>query len=198
VDTFLHTALLVGLAELGDKTQFMALAFGARYSWRLALAGVGIGILLIQLLSVAAGEIVGSALPRTWVGLAAGAAFIAFGLVALRGARDDSEEHEVSTPRRAGALARLVTVVSTFVLSELGDKTQLMALVLASQARQFLTVWLGASAGMLLVDGSSVLLGGALSARLPEGAIRLGSATIFVLFGLWTLAETFGLIGERR
>ena len=198
MDTFLQTALLVGLAELGDKTQLMALAFGARYSWRVALTGIGIGILVIQLVSVAAGEIVGSALPRTWVGLAAGTAFIAFGLAALRRARDDREKREVGTPRRAGTLARLVTIVSTFVLSELGDKTQLMAMVLASQTRQFLAVWLGASAGMLLVDGSAVLLGGAFGARLPERAIRLGSATIFVLFGLWTLAETFGLTGDRR
>ncbi len=73
------------MAEMGDKTQFMTLAMSAKYSAAVVLSGVFIGTLLVSLISVLLGQTVGRLLPYFWINLLAGIAFIAFGLLALRG-----------------------------------------------------------------------------------------------------------------
>ena len=102
VDAFLISFFFVLVAEMGDKTQLVALAFAARYPARTVLAGVFWATLVVHLVSVAIGEVVGAALPTFWINLLAGAAFVGFGLWTLRG--DDLEEGETSRLRRVGPL----------------------------------------------------------------------------------------------
>lgn len=111
--------LLVLIAEMGDKTQLVALAFATRYRASIVLAGVFGATLLVHLFSVALGEVAGIALPGFWINLLAGLSFIGFGLWTLRG--DQLEEGSV----KEGKFGPLVTVGVTFFLAELGDKTML-------------------------------------------------------------------------
>lgn len=191
------TAVLIFIAEFGDKSQLLALSFAARYSWRVTLIGVALGTALIQLVSVTVGTLLGAALPTFWIQLAAGLVFIAFGLWTLREEPDEDEHGEEEKATRAGqALARfgpLFTTMGAFFLAELGDKTMLMTMTLASQRNAFVAVWLGATLGMVLASSLGVLLGSIMGARLPERVIKVGAAAVFILFGIWTLAEAFGL-----
>jgi len=181
---FWQAFLFILAAEMGDKTQLVALTFATRFAARTVLAAVFVATLLVHLFSVAIGELLGLALPAFWLGLAAGLAFIGFGLWTLRG--DTLDESE---PRALARFGPFLTVAITFFLAELGDKTMLATITLASQQRAFVPVWLGSTLGMVAADGIAILVGMAAGRRLPERAIRYVAAAIFIVAGIWTIAE---------
>jgi putative Ca2+/H+ antiporter (TMEM165/GDT1 family) len=178
---FWQSLVLIALAEMGDKTQLVALAFATRFSARVVLAGVFAATLLVHLFSVALGEVLGLVIPAYWLTLAAGAAFIGFGLWTLRG---DTLDENPSAARRFGPF---LTVAIAFFLAELGDKTMLATVTLASQLREAFPVWIGSTLGMVVADGLAVLVGLVIGKRLPTRAIKYGSASVFVVSGLATL-----------
>ncbi len=183
-DPFLLSLFFVFAAEMGDKTQLVALAFATRYRTQTVLLGVFGATLLVHLFSVGLGEIVGLTVPVFWVRVFAGIAFIAFGLWTLRG--DELVDDDRLTERRWGPL---MTVGSTFFLAELGDKTMLMTIALASQYHRFVGVWLGSTLGMVVADGLAIILGRVVSAQLPERLIKVGAAGVFLVTGAYTLLE---------
>jgi putative Ca2+/H+ antiporter (TMEM165/GDT1 family) len=182
---FVIALCFVFLAEMGDKTQLVALAFATRYAAQTVLAGVFAATLLVHLFSVVLGELVGLALPAFWVKLLAGVAFLGFGLWTLRG--DEGDEDERVAERRFGPV---ITVASAFFLAELGDKTMLATVTIASQQHDFAGVWIGSTVGMVVADGLAIIVGKVLGKQLPEKAIQYGAATIFLVTGVVTLAET--------
>jgi putative Ca2+/H+ antiporter (TMEM165/GDT1 family) len=181
---FFVALFFVFIAEMGDKTQLVALAFATKYAAQTVLTGVFVATLLEHLFSVMLGELVGIVLPIFWVKLLAGGAFIGFGLWTLRGDELDNTEGIAS---RFGPL---LTVAITFFLAELGDKTMLATITIASQQRAFVGVWVGSTIGMVIADGLAILVGRVLGKQLPETAIKYGAATIFLLTGGVTIAET--------
>jgi hypothetical protein len=83
--------------------------------------------------------------------------------------------------------------VSSFVLAELGDKTMLATVTLASD-HNWLGVWIGATVGMVLADGAAIAAGALLHKRLPEGFLHSLASVLFLVFGLWLLFDSaFGL-----
>ena len=126
------------VAEMGDKTQLVALAFATRYRASTVLIGITIATLLVHLFSVFIGEVLGATLPTFWIGIAAGLAFVGFGIWTLRGDELD-EEHKMEEHR----LGPLFTVGATFFLAELGDKTMLATVTMSSQYKDFVMVWIG-------------------------------------------------------
>jgi Ca2+/H+ antiporter, TMEM165/GDT1 family len=189
LDAFWYSTFVIALAEMGDKSQLVALAYATRYSWKVALAGVTVATLLVHLFSVALGRAAGLALPTFWLQIAAGGAFIVFGLWTLRG--DTYDEGDAKSHTRFGPF---LTVATTFFLSELGDKTMFATVTLAVQRSSWVGVWLGSTLGMVAADAVAILVGRVMGKRLPERAIKWVAAAIFILFGLVTLAEAFGLI----
>lgn len=181
---FLIAVFFVFIAEMGDKTQLVALAFATKYAAQTVLAGVFVATLLVHLFSVVLGELVGIALPVFWVKLLAGAAFIGFGLWTLWG--DELDDVDGVAPR----FGPLLTVAITFFLAELGDKTMLATVTIASQQHDFIGVWVGSTVGMVVADGLAIIVGKVLGKQLPETAIKYGAATIFLLTGGVTVAET--------
>ena len=181
---FLLATFLVFIAEIGDKTQLVALAFATKFRAATVLLGVSVATLLIHLLSVGIGEAAAVALPAFWVRLAAGAAFLFFGAWTLRG--DEMEEEEKKVESRLGPL---MTVGVTFFLAELGDKTMLMTITLAGQQRSFLGVWLGSTVGMVAADALAIIVGKVLGKELPEKVIRYGAAIVFFVSGAWMIYE---------
>ena len=170
---------LVFVAELGDKTQLVALGFGARYRLAPVLAGVVAAYSVTNLLSVVIGGLLGAALPTRAIGLGGGVLFLGFAVWTLR--PDDEGEDEED----AGAGDRSVfwSVAVAMFVAELGDKTMLATATLAAQGNPVL-VWIGATVGIILSGTLGVLLGRAFGARLPEKATRIGSAVLFAVFGL--------------
>ena len=138
----------------------------------------------MHLFSVGLGELLGLTIPTVWIQLAAGLAFIAFGLWTLRGDRlTDAESARAQRDSRSAIVAASVA----FFLAELGDKTMLMTVTIASEQRSFVSVWLGSTLGMVLADGLAILVGRMLGARLPEKVIRYGAAAIFLTTGAASL-----------
>lgn len=187
---FWQALLLIALAEMGDKTQLVALSFATRYRPLVVLAGVTVATLLVHLVSVVLGELLGLALPTFWLQLTAGLAFIVFGLWTTRGDNGPAKAKE------AGRLGPLMTVALTFFLAELGDKTMLATVTIASQQGQFVPVWLGSTLGMVLADGLAIGLGVLAGRQLPERLVRYVAAAIFLTVGLWLLAGLFSRPGS--
>ncbi len=85
ISAFLLAMVAVVLAEMGDKTQLLAMAFASRFRWQIVLWAVFAATLANHLMAVAAGNVATQFLPIAWIKLAAGASFIAFALWTIRG-----------------------------------------------------------------------------------------------------------------
>jgi putative Ca2+/H+ antiporter (TMEM165/GDT1 family) len=127
----------------------------------------------------------GVALPTGWISLLAGLAFLAFGAWTLHG--DTLSDAERGRAERTGRSA-LVAVSVAFFLAELGDKTMLATVTLATQHGWFGT-WLGSTLGMVAADALAILVGRLLGRRLPDKVVRFGAAVLFAVFGVWLIVE---------
>jgi len=176
---------IIFVAELGDKSQLMALTFAARYKAVPILIGITIATALVHGCSVMLGAALGVALPTKAISIVGGLAFLGFAGWTLRGDRlsDDEAEKANRLPRSA-----VVAAAGAFFLAELGDKTMLATITLATTEGLFGT-WLGSTVGMVAADGLAIVVGQQLGQRLPERTIRIGASVLFVIFGLLLLAE---------
>lgn len=184
MSAFLQSLFFIFAAEMGDKTQLVALTFATRFSVRTVILGVFVATLLIHLFSVFIGQLLGFALPPFWVGILAGLAFVGFGIWTLKG--DSLEDCEPKKPDKFGPF---LTVAITFFLAELGDKTMLATVTIASQQQNFFPVWIGSTVGMVIADGIAVVIGKFAGKRLPERLIKYGAGVMFIAIGIWTIAE---------
>jgi Ca2+/H+ antiporter, TMEM165/GDT1 family len=188
VDAFLISFGIIFVAELGDKSQLMALTFAARYKAIVILAAITAATALVHLVSVLIGAAAGVALPTSTISIVAGIAFLGFAAWTLRG--DELDEEDEARSRRADKSV-FFTVASAFFLAELGDKTMLATITLATRYGWFGT-WLGSTLGMVAADALAIGVGILLHRHLPERVIRIGAALSFVAFGLLLIAEGLG------
>ncbi len=181
MEAFLTSAVLVAVAEIGDKTQLLSFVLAARLRRPWAIIG---GILLATIANHALAGSVGAWLAHLagaeamrWV---TGLLFIGFGLWALHPDALDGDPKI----HRAGAF---ITALVAFFLAEMGDKTQLATVALAARFDSLAAVVLGTTLGMMLANVPAVMVGEKLAARLPMNAIRYAAAALFVLTGSLTL-----------
>ena len=191
MDAFLLSFGVILLAELGDKSQLMALAFASRYRAWTVLTAVTVATLIVHAGSVVLGQTFALALPTSAIQIAAGVAFFAFAAWTVRG--DELGDADEGRARRTGRSA-LLTIGTAFFLAELGDKTMLATITLATTEEPWGT-WLGSTAGMVVADAIAIAAGAFLGSRMPERAIRLFAAAAFVVFGALLIGEGLGLIG---
>jgi len=170
------------LAEMGDKTQLLAMAFATRYPWETVLWGVFCATLVNHLLAVLAGNYLNHFLPLEYVNIAASVAFILFGLWTLRGDTLEGEDRRFQH-------SPFLTVAIGFFFAEMGDKTQLATLALAVDFNTVIPVWLGTTAGMIVADTIGIGVGIVLGKKIPERAIKWAAAGIFIAFGILGLYD---------
>jgi putative Ca2+/H+ antiporter (TMEM165/GDT1 family) len=180
MESLLAALGLVFVAELGDKTQLVALGFGARHRIAPVLAGVVAAYMATNLLSVVVGGLLGATLPTRAIGIAGGILFLGFAAWTLL---KDDEAGDEDTAEGTGDRNVVLTVATAMFVAELGDKTMLATATLAAQGNPVL-VWVGATVGIILAGALGVLLGRWFGARLPERVTRIGSALLFAVFGL--------------
>ena len=208
---FFVATILITLAELGDKTQLLALVLACRYKPGQVLLGIFGATLLIHLLSTIVGAAIGSLVPQAVLTWFAGLLFVGFGIWTLRG--DSVDEDADARPSRFGPV---ITSGIAFFLAEIGDKTQIMTMTIAASpgaalrtfggfasgwlpagleqghgAWTLVGVWLGSTLGMVIADGFAILVGAVLGKKLPERLITRISGVLFIVFGVALVASRF-------
>ena len=145
IDAFLLSAGVIFVAELGDKSQLMAIAFAARYRFWPVIIGISGATLLVHAGSVLIGRAAAAALPVNAINIAAGLAYLGFALWTLRG--DELGEENEQRAARTGRVA-ILAIGTSFFLAELGDKTMLATVTLAA-TNEPIGTWLGSTVGMV-------------------------------------------------
>lgn len=178
MEAFLTALFLVTIAEMGDKTQLLAMAFATKFKARKVLTGVFIATILNHALAVALGELLTTKIPISYIQITASISFIGFGLWTLRG---DKLEGEDKKKTRFGPIG---TVSIAFFIAELGDKTQLATIALAAKYHSPVYILMGTTIGMLVADALGIWLGVLMGKKIPEKVVKAVSAGIFILFGV--------------
>lgn len=179
---YMASTVFVVLAEMGDKTQLLAMAFATRFNWRIVMLGVLVATLLNHLLAVLAGNYLTTLIPMVYIQVAAAVSFILFGLWTIRGDRLDGEDGRYK-------FSPFWTVAIAFFIAEMGDKTQLATVALAAKYGTIIPVWMGTTTGMLIADAIGIIIGIVLGRKIPEKAVKWTAALLFIAFGVWGLYE---------
>ena len=185
----LVAAGVVFLAELGDKSQLMALAMAAKHRARDVFIGMFFAILLMFAIAVGLGAVLGSVLDEysNVVAIVAGLIFLGFSVWTLRDDDDDEEAVDTLSPT-AGSRTVITASFSAFVVAELGDKTQLASATLAVRDG-FWPVYIGSVIGEVAAIGLAIAIGAVAGRHLPERLIRYGAAALFAVFGVVMIVQ---------
>ncbi|MHB9154293.1 MAG: TMEM165/GDT1 family protein [Endomicrobiales bacterium] len=188
MQAFITSFLFVALAEMGDKTQLLAMAFAAEYKAYKVLIAVFLATILNHALAVALGRLLSTTVPFDVISLVAALSFVLFGLWTVRGDTLDKKD------KRESRFGPIITVMIAFFLAELGDKTQLTTISLAIEYMDPVQVLIGTTLGMVVSDGIGILAGALLARFISQKTIKFVSAGIFILFGL---SEIFGFLAHK-
>jgi len=189
LETYAVSALLVALAEMGDRTQLLTVMLASRYRRPVPiLFGILIATIANHLLAALAGFYLSSLLNAVWFKYLVAASFIAMAAWALIPDKEDEDK-----PQRWRMGVFLTTVVS-FFLVEIGDKTQIATAALAARYHDVLVVAAGTTTGMMLANIPAVFLGHAVTRVLPINALRIAAALLYLILGVVGLATTAGWI----
>ena len=184
IQAFFTALGLVFVAELGDKTQLVAIGLGARNRFLTVLAGITVGFAAVNLLSVGLGTVVGAALPGRLAALLAGLLFLGFAAWTIRDRDDEDDDEDVAEPAGEKSSSRSIgTVAVAIFVAELGDKTMLVTAGLAASANP-IAVWVGATLGAAAAAALGALLGRFGSKFFSAKVTRYIAAALFTLFGL--------------
>ncbi|WP_293677083.1 TMEM165/GDT1 family protein [uncultured Phenylobacterium sp.] len=189
MEALLISAGLVAIAEIGDKTQLLAIVLAARFRRPAPiLLGILVATLLNHTLAAGLGVLIARFLSGPWFQTAVGAGFIAMALWALIPDKDDDN----AGSRTAGGV--FLTTLVTFFLVEIGDKTQIATTLLAARFDSIIVVAAGTTLGMMIANAPAVLLGEAATKVVPLRVVRIVAATIFGLIGAWVLLAAWRLV----
>lgn len=183
MEAFLTSTFIVALAEMGDKTQLLAIVLAARFR---APVPIILGILAATLANHAIAAFIGAQaaafLSGEWFRYLVAASFVAMGLWTLIPDKLDDEE---AKPVRFGAF---LTTLVAFFLVEIGDKTQVATIALAARYEAVIAVTAGTTLGMMLANVPAVFLGDVLLKKVPIRLVHAVAAAIFITIGGLMLA----------
>ena len=188
MQTLFTAFALVFVAEMGDKTQLFLVGLSSRYKTRTIALSIACAIAILNGAAVALGFLVGGSIDAKYIKCAAALAFLAFAYVSLlpNGAEDE----------RSGGKSAFAAIFLSFLLAELGDKTQLMTFTLAANERAAgggvagaAMIFIGCSVGLFAADMIGLAAGAFLAKRLPDNVFSAISFVIFTLFGIYTAYE---------
>jgi putative Ca2+/H+ antiporter (TMEM165/GDT1 family) len=182
MEAILTSVAVVAIAEIGDKTQLLAIVLAARFRKPIPII---LGILAATLLNHAVAATFGYLIAQWLTGrtfqIVLGLAFIAMAAWALVPDKEDEGAKERSSR------GILLTTLIAFFLVEIGDKTQIATSLLAAQFHNIVLVTIGTTIGMMLANVPAVLLGEAVTKIIPLKYVRIAAAFIFTAIGLWVV-----------
>ncbi len=179
---FIASLIFVVLAEMGDKTQLLAMAFACKFRWQTVMWGVFVATAANHLMAAAAGSYLAAIVPMATIKIAAAVSFIIFGLWTIRGDTLEGEDKKYN-------FGPFWTVTIAFFMAEMGDKTQLATIALAVEYNTIIPVWMGTTIGMVISNGFGIIVGNVMGKHIPERAIKWGAALLFIAFGAYGLYE---------
>ncbi|MCJ2185576.1 TMEM165/GDT1 family protein [Novosphingobium beihaiensis] len=190
MEALLTSTAVVALAEIGDKTQLLAIVLAARFRrpWPI-IAGILVATLANHFLAALAGEQAAALLDGRWFRYLIAASFIVMAGWTL--IPDTFEEDDEPKPGRFGPF--LATTIA-FFLVEMGDKTQIATIALGARFQSVLPVMTGTTLGMMIANAPAVFLGQEIVRRVPLGTVRIIAALLFLAIGLWLLVQTTGWV----
>ena len=185
---------VVFVAELGDKTQLLAVDFGARFSLRTVAIGLALGYGVANIVATIVGGILGAALPDRPIQLIGGVVFLGFAALAVRratsGTQDEEDAAQADSVRGTTTLSVIASIAGLIAVAEMGDKTQIATATLASQSSP-VGVWIGATLGAASSGMVGAIAGNMIGHRISPRALQFASAALFTLFGVAMLAGWF-------
>jgi putative Ca2+/H+ antiporter (TMEM165/GDT1 family) len=182
------SAFLVALAEMGDRTQLLAIMLASRYRKPVPiLLGILVATLANHALAALVGFYLSNLLNAPWFKYAIALSFIAMAVWAL--IPDKADDDDAPGTLRFGVF--LTAAVSFFVV-EMGDKTQVATAALAARYHDVVAVAAGTTTGMMIANIPAVLLGAAITKVLPIRRLQIGAALLYLALGLWSIATTAG------
>lgn len=178
MEAIINSFLLVAVTEMGDKTQLLALVLVTRFKkpWTI-MAGILAATIANHLFAAWAGQRVAEYVPPGVMKWVLGVSFFAFAIWMLIPDKDDSDEGQMKANT-------FLTTLVLFFIAEVGDKTQLATVALAAKYQNLWLVTAGTTLGMLFADGLAVFFGRKITERLPMKWIHIGSAILYVIFGV--------------
>lgn len=176
IQEVLQAFFLIFMAEMGDKTQILAMAFATKYPVKKVLLGIMIGSFVNHGIAVALGSQLTRVMPIERLQIIAGLAFLIFAFWSLK---PEEAEEEKEKEVKYGAI---ITVALAFFIGELGDKTQLTAITIASSATSPALVLLGTVSGMVATGSLGIIVGKKLGDKVPEFLIKALAAMVFLAF----------------
>ncbi len=182
MEAFLISTGLVALAEIGDKTQLLALLLAARFRkpWPIVW-GIFVATVANHALAGGVGLLVAQWLTEDILRWVLGIGFLAMAVWMLV---PDQLDEQPDTQGRWGVFG---TTCVLFFLAEMGDKTQVATVALAAQFNAWFAVVMGTTLGMMLANAPAVWLGDRMAHRLPVRAIHIGAAAVLGMLGVWAL-----------
>lgn len=177
--------IMVFIAEMGDKTQILSMAFATKFPVKKVLLGIFIGSFLNHGIGVLLGSYLSKIIDTSTIQMIAGLAFVGFSLWTLKGDHEDEEVEGVKSK-----FGPVISVALAFFVGELGDKTQLTAITLATGATYPFIILIGSVSGMLVTGAIGIFVGKKVGNKIPKLWIKLIAAAIFMLVGLIKLYET--------
>ncbi len=189
MEALLTSTAVVALAEIGDKTQLLAIVLATRFRRPVPIImGILVATLANHFLAALIGGQVASLLDGQWFRYVIAASFIAMAAWTLVPDKLDEAEQK---PPRFGAF---VSTTIAFFLVEMGDKTQVATIALGAQYQNAVLVTLGTTLGMMIANVPAVLLGNQLIKRIPLATVRMIAALLFLVIGVWVLLQTAGWV----
>jgi putative Ca2+/H+ antiporter (TMEM165/GDT1 family) len=187
VEAFFVSTLVVGLAEIGDKTQILSLMLAARFLRPVPIIfGIFFATIANHSAAGLAGTFFGDVLSGPWMRWILGLSFLSVAVWALFPDKYEGDDRAIS---RSGAFT---ATLCAFFIAEISDKTQIATVGLAARFEQFYPVVIGTTLGMMLANIPAVLIGNRIAEKLPVRAIRIAAAVVFAALGFLTIAKDYG------
>lgn len=168
--------LLIFVAEMGDKTQIIAMTFATQYKIKEVILGVIIGVFFNHGLAIILGRYISTIIPMSSLQILAGIMFVVFGILALQ---DEGVEDE----KEKKSYGPILTVALAFFIGELGDKTQLTAMTLSAEGSYPILILMGTILGMVATSSLGIFVGTKIGDKVPDLYIKIVSSFVFIIFG---------------
>jgi putative Ca2+/H+ antiporter (TMEM165/GDT1 family) len=182
---FLASLLIIGIAELGDKTQLLTLTLAAKYPMEKVIYGISSAAAVLMFIAVVLGKVIQRFIPMIIISILACAFFIIYGLMILAPVPKENEK-KVSDESAVKSKDPFWIIFGCFFMAEMGDKTQLAAFALTAKYGSPFQIWLGATLALILANLFGLLIGNVLRNYMPERIIRYLTGIIFIAFGAIT------------